>query len=155
VGIMKPIKDKEVERINRVKTLEEVEQFRKLLIQSKTRTEIINEMGWSENVYKKVMTTYRNMFYSPEAIQQKASEDLEKLTVVEKKAFSDLLKEKIGYKDYIAVNEHNQKTKARYGYAPNDKIDIEHTGKINFDINSELRAIEEDLKKKRKEIEDE
>jgi len=123
------------------KMLEQIERFRMLLLQSKTRPQMIKELKVSSNTYDRIVNAYRQIYYNPEEIERKANEDLEKLSLVDSK---------IGYKDYVITNEHYQKTKARYGYAPTDKVNLN----VSYDKDFVIDSIKKIISSKSDTIED-
>jgi hypothetical protein len=132
------------------KMLEQIERFRMLLLQSKTRPQMIKELKVSSNTYDRIVNAYRQIYYNPEEIERKANEDLEKLSLVDRKAFDEVMKDKIGYKDYVITNEHYQKTKARYGYAPTDKVNLN----VSYDKDFVIDSIKKIISSKSDTIED-
>jgi len=110
------------------KSLDTLERYRKMLVNSPTKSQVIKELNISIRGYNRLLDLYKEIYYSPAAIEQRAKEDLEKMTIVERKAYSDLMADKIKYKEYVDVNEYNLKVRTRFGFAPNETTIIEHKG---------------------------
>jgi len=144
-----PKKGKKIRRYP--KSLETLEKYRQMLVESPTKEQIMKELNLSDRGYHRLLSLYKEIYYSPAAIEQKTKEDIEKMSVVEKKAYEDLMAEKIKYKEYTDVNEYNLKVRARFGLAPNETTVIEHKSDVRLDVD----IINKYLKLKHKDKSDE
>jgi len=107
-------------------TMLKIDKFRKMLLDNPSKQEVQKELKLSHREYYRFLDAYKDVCYSPEAIEQRTKEDIEKISFVEHRAYKDLMTDKIKYKEYLEVNDHNLKIRTRYGLAPSEKTVIEH-----------------------------
>lgn len=134
------------------KTLEKVERYRQLLTTRPTKKKVMQELKLSERDYSRLLATYREVNWSDEVIEQKRDEDLEILAVMDRKVFSDVLQGKAKASEYVAVNKHYQDTKARHGFIPSEKLNVNISG--GLDVNTKIKAMGNyllELEKRKKE----
>jgi hypothetical protein len=140
------------------KTLEKVEQYRKLLLTAPTPSQVKEKLGLrNKRAYDYLMKAYKDVYNNEEIKIQRANEVIEKITIVERKAFNDYLKGETKAKEYTDVLDYCIKLLSKYGFAPTDveKIQIEHTGGVSLDLVSHFKQIEAMLIKKKKALDTE
>lgn len=137
------------------KTLEKIEQYRKLLLTSPTISQVKEKLGLkNKKAYDNLVKAYKDVYNNESIKIQRANELIEKINVVERKAFTDYLKGDIKPKEYTDVLEYCVKLLSRYGFAPSeiDKIEINHKGNVKVDLLSHFKELEEYLKSKRDDL---
>jgi hypothetical protein len=142
-------KEKEYKKSKR---LEEIEQYRKLLLAGLSRSQIMEKMNLSRVKLCRLLKSYKEMMTDDDTRQAKTIETLEKISVIEKKAFRDVLEDRLKPRDFVDINKHHIETLARLGYLPNNKLEVEHTGKINIDLRQQFKLIEDEFRKKEEDL---
>lgn len=137
------------------KTLEKVEQYRQLLLASSTPSQIKKKLNIKNKLaYERLTKAYKDIYHNEEVKQNRLLEILEKMAVVEKKAFNDYLKGAIKPKEYTDVLDFYINKLTKFGLAPEDinKIQLNISG--NLDVNTRIKAMSDyllELEKRKKE----
>jgi len=138
------------------KTLEKIEAYRKLILTAPTPQQVKEKLGLkNKKAYDNLMKAYKDVYNNEEIKIQRANEVIEKITLVERKAFNDYLKGETKAKEYTDVLEYCLKLLSRYGFAPSEieKIQVEHTGSVKLDLVNHFKQIEQMLLEKKKALE--
>jgi hypothetical protein len=116
-------------------TLARIKKYKELLLEGKSKPEIMKEMKLSHKRYKRLIDRYDEIYYNPAVIAQDVKKMVERISKVDDLAFKDLLseKDKDNYETYLKVHKQTLDTKARCGLMPKESKDIN----VNIDSKSE------------------
>ena len=116
--------------------LARVKKYKELLLEGKSKPEIMELMHLSHKRYKRLVDNFDELYYTPEVIAQEVKKMVGRISMTDDMAFKDLLKDKDKdkYETYLKVHKQTLDTKARCGLMPKETKDIN----VNIDHKTEV-----------------